>query len=83
MTKPELIASIRHVLEHRMGVSPPGNFCEEVRLNEELRLDSVLLMQLLLHLELEMGLRIPEEALTRQDLATVGSLADFLLGLPH
>jgi hypothetical protein len=83
MTKEELIGSIGYVLEHRMGMTPPAYFGADVRLNEELRLDSVLLIQLLLHLELDMGFQIPEEALSQKHLVTVGSLADFLLGIPR
>jgi aryl carrier protein AsbD len=83
MTKQELIGSIRCVLEGKMGMFPGPAFGEDARLNEELRLDSVLLIQLLLHLELDMGFEIPEEALTQKNLVTVGSLAEFLLGVSH
>ncbi|HEY8946596.1 MAG TPA: phosphopantetheine-binding protein [Polyangiaceae bacterium] len=81
ITKEELIAGIRCVLEEKMGMQPTSDFSERSRLNEELRLDSVLVLQLLLHLELDMGFQIPEELIAGQHLATVGSLADFLLGL--
>ena len=55
---------------------------DATRLNEELCLDSVRVLELLVHLELELGLCIPEEAPAREQFATVGGLVDFVLGLP-
>lgn len=48
------------------------------RLNEDLYLDSVMILQLLLHLELEHGFIIPDEALAKEDFETVDTLAAFL-----
>ena len=79
MTRPELIAAIRLVLSERMALPHMAHFSEDARLNEQLGLDSVLVLQLLVHLELEHGLVLPEEAVLQKQLGTVGSLADFLL----
>jgi acyl carrier protein len=79
MTKRELIAIMRTVLDEKMALPHLAHFSEEARLNEQLCLDSVLILQLLVHLELEHGLVLPEDAVVQKQLGTVGSLADFLL----
>ncbi|KLU99295.1 phosphopantetheine-binding protein [Photobacterium aphoticum] len=53
-------------------------FSPQARLNEDLYLDSVLVLQLMLHLELDLGLRLPDTHLTKDDYATVASLVAFL-----
>jgi acyl carrier protein len=79
MTRPELIDAIRSVLSERMALPHMAHFSEDARLNEQLCLDSVLVLELLVYLELEHGLALPEEAVLQKQLGTVGSLADFLL----
>jgi acyl carrier protein len=79
MSRSELIAAIRLVLSERMALPHMAHFSEDARLNEQLCLDSVLVLQLLVHLELEHGLVLPEEAVLQKQLGTVGALADFLL----
>ena len=79
MNKRELIETIRSVLDQKMALPHLAHFSEDARLNEQLCLDSVLVLQLLVHLELEHGLVLPEEAVMQKQLGTVGSLADFLL----
>jgi acyl carrier protein len=83
MSRAELVALIRAVLSEKMALPHLEQFSEDARLNEELCLDSVLLLELLVHLELEHGLALPEEAALQRKLSTVGSLADFLLDQPR
>ncbi len=79
MSRTELIAVMRSILSERMALPHVVHFSEDARLNEQLCLDSVLVLQLLVHLELEHGLALPEEAVLQKQLGTVGTLADFLL----
>lgn len=79
MTRAELVEVIRCVLSEKMALPHLEHFSEDARLNEQLCLDSVLLLELLVHLELEHGLALPEEAALQKQVGTVGSLADFLL----
>jgi acyl carrier protein len=79
MTRLNLIAAIGSVLSERMALPHMAHFSEDARLNEQLCLDSVMVLQLLVHLELEYGVVLPEEAVVREQPGTVGSLADFLL----
>lgn len=78
MQREKLMASIRQVLDENMQNPHMDAFSESARLNEDLYLDSVLILQLILHLELDLGLVVPEENITAADYATVSSLADFL-----
>ncbi|WP_325891795.1 DUF6005 family protein [Grimontia sp. NTOU-MAR1] len=78
MEREQLIASIRQVLSDNMQNAHMEKFSESARLNEDLYLDSVLILQLILHLELDLGLTVPEENITAADYSTVSSLADFL-----
>lgn len=79
MTKKELLAVMRSVLSERMAVPYISQFSEDARLNEQLGLDSVLILQLLVYLELEHGLVLPEEVALQKHTGTVSALADALL----
>lgn len=78
MEQQEIIATIHRVLRDSLNHPHLAGFGPHARLNEDLYLDSVQVLQLLLHLELDWGLEIPEEAFGRDDFNTVASLADFL-----
>ncbi|WP_028024573.1 DUF6005 family protein [Enterovibrio calviensis] len=78
MQRKDIIESIRQVLAENMQSRHMGSFSESAKLNEDLYLDSVLILQLILHLELDLGLSVPDENITASDYSTVSSLADFL-----
>lgn len=78
MTETEIVAAIRTVLAEHMDHPHMQVFAPEARLNEDLYLDSVLVLQIFLNLELEFGLVVPEEVISRQDIATVADLAALL-----
>lgn len=79
MTRAQLVALMASVLREKMSMPHLGELDEAARLNEDLGLDSVMVLELLVHLELEHGLTLPEEAVLRKQDGTVGSLLDFLL----
>lgn len=78
MSEADIIAAIRAVLDQHMNHPHLAGFAPEARLNEDLYLDSVLILQIFLNLELEFGLDVPEELISRQDIATVADLAALL-----
>ena len=78
MSEADIIAAIRTVLDQHMSHPHLAGFAPEARLNEDLYLDSVLILQIFLNLELEFGLDVPEELISRQDIATVADLAALL-----
>jgi acyl carrier protein len=81
MTRQRIINEISRVLEEEMNVKRGVTLGEATHLNRELWLDSVMLLELLLHLELKLGVVIPEHAPSEESFATVGGLVSFLLGL--
>lgn len=81
MTKAGLVANIEKLIEGHARFRPVPRLEDHTRLNEDLGLDSVMLLELLVRLELELHLVIPEDAPAKQHFVTVGGLAEFLLGL--
>nr|WP_211112372.1 DUF6005 family protein [Azospirillum soli] len=55
-------------------------FGPQARLNEDLYLDSVLMMELFLQLELSFGLDAPDDLITSRDLSTVADVASLFAG---
>jgi petrobactin synthase len=74
MTREDILEAVRAVLSEHMAHPHMRGFAPEARLNEDLYLDSVLILQIFLNLELEYGLAMPEEAIARQELDTVADL---------
>jgi acyl carrier protein len=74
MTNTEILTAIHTVLSEQMMHAHLDGFALEARLNEDLYLDSVLILQIFLNLELEYGLSVPEEAIARKDIETVADL---------
>ena len=83
MTKTDIVNLIHHVLAEKMAAPYVSAFNPYARLNEDLYLDSVMVLQLLLHLELDHGFVIPDEALAKEDFETVDTLANLLARLEN
>ena len=77
--KADVIDAIHQVLTERMKIPHISAFSENARLNQDLYLDSVLVLELILNLETELGVSIPDQAITKEDFETVSGLADFLM----
>ncbi|WP_432443203.1 DUF6005 family protein [Methylobacterium aquaticum] len=82
LTRDAAIAAIGTVLREEMNHPHLDRFGPHARLNEDLYLDSVQVLQLVLSLEMSLGLAIPEEAIAASDLATVSDLAGLLAREP-
>jgi acyl carrier protein len=80
MTRARIIDAIHAVLKDHMGNTHLAGFAPQSRLNEDLYLDSVLVLQVFLNLELEFGLAAPEEAIAASDLQTVADIAAVIEG---
>ena len=74
MSENEILAAIETVLTEKMAHGHMEGFGPDARLNEDLYLDSVLILEIFLNLELEYGLSVPEEAIAKQEIETVGDL---------
>jgi acyl carrier protein len=78
MTRQEIVQIIYDILQRHLKLPLMEAFHEDARLNEDLYMDSIMILQLILHLEVDLGFDIPDEMLVSKDFRTVGSLADFL-----
>ncbi|MEK5486419.1 petrobactin biosynthesis protein AsbD [Lysinibacillus sp. FSL M8-0355] len=78
MTRQQLIQSIYDIMENSLELPTLSSFNEDARLNEDLYMDSIMVLQLILHIELDLGIAIPDEVLVPKDFKTVGTLVSFL-----
>ncbi|MBM7704550.1 petrobactin biosynthesis protein AsbD [Metabacillus iocasae] len=78
MTREELTQNIYDIMKNKLELPTLSSFQEHARLNEDLYMDSIMILQLLLHVELDLGLSVPDEVLSPKDFHTVGTLIDFL-----
>jgi petrobactin synthase len=74
MTYDQLFGAIETVLRDKLGHPHMDGFAPQARLNEDLYLDSVLILEIMLALELDHGIALSEEVISRQDLDTVDDL---------
>ncbi len=78
MKREEMIEKIYNILKHKLELPAISAFHEDARLNEDLYLDSVMILELVLHLELDFGINVPDEMLIPKDFRTVGTLVEFI-----
>jgi acyl carrier protein len=77
VTRDALTGSIGTVLGRVLKTELPP-LTEDVRLMEDLNLDSTSVLELLLEIEDELGVQIDVEGIEQKDFATVGTLADLV-----
>ncbi|MFI0844311.1 DUF6005 family protein [Mesorhizobium sp. IMUNJ 23232] len=83
MTYDQVLSAIETILRHKLNHKHMEAFAPQARLNEDLYLDSVLILEIMLALELEHGVALPDEAISRQDLDTVEDLARLFVEAPQ
>ncbi len=79
MTYDQVLGAIETILREKLNHKHMDMFGPGARLNEDLYLDSVLILEIMLALELDHGVELPEEAINRQNLETVDDLARLLV----
>lgn len=83
MTQDAMIDSLYAVMRDHLNWPHLQNFHPDARLNEDLYLDSIMILQLILHLELDLGIEVPDDALVASDFATINQLAQALCRVPQ
>ncbi|WP_054707309.1 petrobactin biosynthesis protein AsbD [Bacillus sp. JCM 19041] len=78
MTYKEAVSAIYEILKTELQLNTLESFHEDARLNEDLAIDSVMMLQVLLQLEMEYGIDIPDEKIERESFFSVRTLAHFL-----
>lgn len=77
-TKQQVVECVYAVLSDKMPHLDLSTFHTDANLRNDLALDSSSVLQLLVHLELEFGLNLPEEAMMNEDFETVRAVAKLL-----
>lgn len=80
MTYDSILEAIRQTLAGPLANPHMQNFRPEAMLNDDLHIDSVILINLMLHLETDYGVEMPERELSKDDIATVDGLIRMLMG---
>lgn len=75
MRREEVVEAIRTVLRDHLQNQHLHLFGPSARLNEDLYIDSILMMEIFLQLELSFDLCVPDHVMTSRELATVADLA--------
>lgn len=83
MTYDQILDAIETILRDKLNHKHVSAFAPQARLNEDLYLDSVLILEIMLALELDHGVVLPEETISRQDLDTVDDLARLFVEAPR
>lgn len=71
--KSELQGLIRHKFKLNIDELRDG-----LRLNEDLAVDSIMIVQLIVFIEVELKLQVPDDQVDPRAFATIGSLLDFM-----
>lgn len=74
MTPDAILSAIRASLAGPLQNGHLDQFCPEARLNEDLYIDSILLLNLLLELELSYGLTVPDDLVSTRAVETVADV---------
>lgn len=77
MDRPKLVAAIETALSEVLEREVSG-LTEEIRLFEDMHLDSTSILELLMALEDIVGISVDPETLDMDDFTSVGTLADYL-----
>jgi acyl carrier protein len=70
-------------MKEKLSIPGISSFEENARLNEDLYMDSIMVLQLILHVELDLGIKIPDQMLAPKDFHTVKTLLDFIEEIPN
>ncbi|MDF2670571.1 MAG: phosphopantetheine attachment site family protein [Paenibacillus sp.] len=70
------------LMKERLQVKHNENWDDDKRLNEDLRIDSVMIVQLIVYIETELHLSVPDNEVDPRAFSTIGTLLDFMDTLP-
>ncbi|WP_391559052.1 petrobactin biosynthesis protein AsbD [Robertmurraya sp.] len=78
MKRDEIFSVLYDIMKNHLELPTISKFHEHARLNDDLFMDSILILQLILHLEVHHQFEIPDEMIVARDFQTVGSLVSLL-----
>lgn len=77
MTRETLRARLSKLMRDKFHVQVQS-LDDHLRLNEDLRIDSIMIVQLVVFIELDLLLQVPDETIDPRTFSTVGTLLDFM-----
>lgn len=70
------------IMKNKLQWKGTAELSDAMRLNEDLHIDSVMIVQMIVYIETEMNLMVPDEEVDPRTFSTIGSLLDFIATLP-
>ncbi|MBK5473844.1 MULTISPECIES: petrobactin biosynthesis protein AsbD [Bacillus] len=78
MSREMLKEAILSIMREKMELKNVTHLEETMRLNQDLYIDSVMMLQLIVYIEMDLKLCVPEDEIDPKAFLTVGSLLDFM-----
>ncbi|EKS8378061.1 acyl carrier protein [Bacillus thuringiensis] len=78
MRREELKNAVLKIMIEKMELKNVTHLEETMRLNQDLYIDSVMMLQLIVYIEMDVKLCVPEDEVDPKAFLTVGSLLDFM-----
>ena len=78
MDRARIIEGLKKIISENLELEVPAELNESVRTWEDLGVDSIMAMQLIVYIEEDFGIEVPEDEIEEGVFGTIGSLADFI-----
>ncbi|MDM5154529.1 petrobactin biosynthesis protein AsbD [Bacillus sp. DX1.1] len=78
MNRETLKTALQTIMTEKIELKNITHLEETMRLNQDLYIDSVMMLQLIVYIEMDLGLCVPDDEVDPKAFATVGSLLDFM-----
>lgn len=78
MRREALKNAVLKIMIEKMELKNVTHLEETMRLNQDLYIDSVMMLQLIVYIEMDIKLCVPEDEVDPKAFLTVGSLLDFM-----
>lgn len=78
MRREMLKEAVLSIMREKMELKNVTHLEETMRLNQDLYIDSVMMLQLIVYIEMDLKLCVPEDEIDPKAFLTVGSLLDFM-----
>ncbi|WP_305455341.1 petrobactin biosynthesis protein AsbD [Bacillus mycoides] len=78
MSREMLKEAVLSIMRKKMELKNVTHLEETMRLNQDLYIDSVMMLQLIVYIEMDLKLCVPEDEIDPKAFLTVGSLLDFM-----
>ncbi|MBE7128635.1 petrobactin biosynthesis protein AsbD [Bacillus cereus group sp. MG9] len=78
MSREMLKEAVLSIMREKMELKNVTHLEETMRLNQDLYIDSVMMLQLIVYIEMDLKLCVPEDEIDPKAFLTVGSLLEFM-----